>query len=427
MSRGDQRKLRLGAAAIFLVLLLGLAGPSRADKVLKVKEVFQEHNQWCWAAVSVAVLGFYGKTVTQCSIAEYTRSVAQWHNFGSVDCCVNPNAGCNYWNYLMPVSKGSLPDIIKQFGGVDAVGTTGLLSTRDVALQIIRDEHPFIIRWGKGSGGHFIVINGITGGDKVHYMDPWYGEGKKIATHAWVVKGGSHTWTHTLTTGSCLCSTKGACCDGCEALNQGGKCSDGDLCTSGDACQWGSCTGAKVQCPAKPSSCHHKATCNPATGTCSSLARRDGAACDDGNPCSTQDVCSAGVCLGKTWTRCPPLDSCHHWGVCDPSTAACSSPMKADGTPCTGGQCVQGTCVPPDAGPDSAPDTSAGPLSDGPPLPDLDSAIDSSVDPDAAPDPAGEEHSGCGCDLAATPAGANLVLLLALLFVVRRLSASGRK
>ena len=421
---GPSDRLRSVLATLCLVSLLAASGPSRADRVLAVKEIFQEHNQWCWAAVSAAVLGYYGKTVSQCVIAEYTRSVAKWHNFGTVDCCKDPSQGCNYWNYLLPVSKGSLPDIIKQFGGVDAVGLTGLLTAKETAVQLDRDQRPFIIRWGKTTSGHFIVIHGITGGDKVHYMDPWYGEGKKIATHAWVSQGGNHTWSHTLTTGSCLCSTKDKCCDGCRAQNQGSACSDGDLCTSNDACHWGACAGAKVTCTGTDQ-CHMPGACNPATGVCVNPRRRDGAQCDDGNPCSTVDACKAGVCAGETWTRCPPQDPCHHWGVCDPTSGACSAPVKADGTPCTGGRCVQGTCTPEDAGtvvdPDLGQETGSGPHLDGPPLPDLDGAtgegLDRSPHDGATPEHDDPASSGCACTLASARPGAGLILLLALLFM----------
>jgi hypothetical protein len=56
---------------------------------------------------------------------------------------------------------------------------------------------PFIFRWGWWSGGgHFLVGHGLTG-NSMYYMDPWFGEGAKIADYDWVVYGSNHTWTHT--------------------------------------------------------------------------------------------------------------------------------------------------------------------------------------------------------------------------------------
>ena len=33
-------------------------------------------------------------------------------------------------------------------------------------------------------------------GNNLYYMDPWYGEGAKVASYGWVVSGADHTWTH---------------------------------------------------------------------------------------------------------------------------------------------------------------------------------------------------------------------------------------
>ena len=107
------RELLLVAAAA-----LALSTPARAD-VLKVKGVTQEQSQWCWAAVSQVVLDFYGHTASQCSIAEYTRQTATWHDFGKKDCCVDPTQGCNYWNYLNTM-KGAVIPILQHFGKVSA-------------------------------------------------------------------------------------------------------------------------------------------------------------------------------------------------------------------------------------------------------------------------------------------------------------------
>jgi hypothetical protein len=162
--------------------------------VLNVPTVIQEQNQWCWAAVSASVIRASGTYIDQCTIAEYTRVRATWHNFGEIDCCVDASQGCNYWNYNWGYD-GSIRDILS-YWGVENYGTAAALSLSTVEQEILA-MRPFIIRWGWTSGGgHFLVGYGIDG-SLVYYMNPWPGEGAKIAEYEWVTSGDDHTWTHT--------------------------------------------------------------------------------------------------------------------------------------------------------------------------------------------------------------------------------------
>ncbi|MBN1274419.1 MAG: C39 family peptidase [Candidatus Aminicenantes bacterium] len=180
-------------ALILSVLVLGTV--FLAAKVLNFPVVTQEQNQWCWAGVSRAVLLYYGKNITQCTIANFTRNRATWHNFGTVDCCVDPSQGCNYWNYMFD-TDGSIEDILNNWGIQSDPYNSNL--TRSKVTNIINDNRPFIMRWGwTGGGGHFLVGHGFEN-DNIHYMDPWYGEGLKIGTYAWVCASSDHTWTHSL-------------------------------------------------------------------------------------------------------------------------------------------------------------------------------------------------------------------------------------
>jgi len=155
----------------------------------------QEQTKWCWAAVSQCVLGYYNHHLTQCEIAEYARNVT-WHDFGSDDCCQNPGGPCNHWNYNWG-HRGSIQDILVHFAQLNNTGVGSALSLAQVQEQLGLNR-PFIIRWGwAGGGGHFIVGHGING-QTLYYMDPWMGEGAKIANYDWVVSlPGRHTWTHT--------------------------------------------------------------------------------------------------------------------------------------------------------------------------------------------------------------------------------------
>ncbi|MCX6286633.1 MAG: T9SS type A sorting domain-containing protein [Bacteroidetes bacterium] len=180
-----------------VLLLTFIVHVQLKGQVLNVPEITQEQNQWCWAGVSACALDYYCTTTAQCDIAEYTRTVATWHSFGSTDCCVNPNVGCNYWNYNWGY-PGSIQDILIHFANISNDGYGSYLTLSDITYYI-QLNRVFIIRWGWTSGGgHFVVGHGISG-NNIYYMDPWYGEGYKIATYDWVRSDGNHTWTHTNT------------------------------------------------------------------------------------------------------------------------------------------------------------------------------------------------------------------------------------
>ena len=180
---------------IILFIFILITSVHLKSQVLNVTEVIQEHNQWCWAAVSACVLDYYCTPTPQCVIAEYTRTVATWHNFGDTNCCVNPLLGCNYWNYNWGFD-GSIQDILVHFGNISNSGVGTSLTQGEITSDI-QDDKLFVIRWGlSGGGGHFVVGHGIVGSN-IYYMDPWFGEGLKIADYSWVVSGANHTWTHT--------------------------------------------------------------------------------------------------------------------------------------------------------------------------------------------------------------------------------------
>ncbi|MDQ3109454.1 MAG: T9SS type A sorting domain-containing protein [Bacteroidota bacterium] len=166
-------------------------------QVLNVPQIIQEQNQWCWAGVSKCILDYYGYPNPQCDIADYARTSITWTSFGTVNCCVDPNQGCNYWNYNYGY-PGSIQDILIHFGGIQNNGLGYALSTTEVATESAANR-PYIIRWGWFSGGgHFVVGHGISG-NTLNYMNPWPGEGLHVSTHSWLVNDGTHLWTHTNT------------------------------------------------------------------------------------------------------------------------------------------------------------------------------------------------------------------------------------
>jgi hypothetical protein len=147
------------------------------------------------------------------------------------------------------------------------------------------------------------------------------------------------------------CDDKNACseadvckagvCDG-KDLADGSTCDDGSACTDKDKCQFGFCSGSSISCkdddPCTDDLCDKVTGCsNPPAAACddgnactldgckadagkpvcSNTAIAEGAACNDSNPCTSNDVCTAGVCAGKA--LCAPLFS---------ESFACGAAMK---------------------------------------------------------------------------------------------------
>ncbi len=121
----------------------------------------------------------------------------------------------------------------------------------------------------------------------------------------------------------------------------GTPCNDGDACTLNDVCTAGACTaGSPVTCAASDQ-CHDAGTCNSATGVCSSPNKANNVLCDDGDACTQKDVCTSGVCVGSLPVVCGPAGQC---GVaaCDKATGVCATTPVADGAACDDGNpCTQ--------------------------------------------------------------------------------------
>ena len=159
--------------------------------------------------------------------------------------------------------------------------------------------------------------------------------------------------------GSNPCGMNGAC-DGrtgqCTEgpVIDGTTCDDGNPCTVADACKGGICSpGSPLQCPT-PTICRAPSTCNPASGTCvAGPPRSEGAECDDGNPCTHLERCLAGICGGGSAVACDGAEACKTGGSCNPATGKCSDPAAlpdgtvcSDGDPCTREDvCRSGNCI----------------------------------------------------------------------------------
>lgn len=120
-------------------------------------------------------------------------------------------------------------------------------------------------------------------------------------------------------------------------------CDDGNT-TPGDGCSSSCQTECTVvaDCPATANVCL-TAVCS--AGVCGFVSNT--APCDDGNPCTLNDVCSAGACVG-TAKPCSDGNPCTN-DLCDVNTGSCdyvaNTASCSDGDPCTvGDACNAGAC-----------------------------------------------------------------------------------
>lgn len=145
------------------------------------------------------------------------------------------------------------------------------------------------------------------------------------------------------TIGECF---RAVCSSGtCQVQDRDGEtCTDASECTVGDTCAGGVCLGTLIECN-DDNPCT-KDECDPTSGcTTSNL---DGNACDDGSPCTVDDTCGNAECKG-TPKICNDDNPCTE-DTCDASSGECasiaiSSPCD-DGDACTSSDlCQAGVCT----------------------------------------------------------------------------------
>ncbi|MBI5505584.1 MAG: hypothetical protein HY899_12350 [Deltaproteobacteria bacterium] len=203
------------------------------------------------------------------------------------------------------------------------------------------------------------------------------------------------------TCGVGVCNEQGDTCS-VQAVNEGGDCDDGGFCTLGDHCQAGVCTGDQRDCADSVSctidacdeaadQCTHQAsdalcsngtfcdgveTCNAVSGcaggsavdcsnlnatcvtgvcnedqdACATQPANEAGSCDDGNFCTVDDTCNAGLCGGGA-RDCSALDGECVVGVCNEAGDTCATQARPGGTQCDDGdactsddQCDAGVC-----------------------------------------------------------------------------------
>ncbi len=117
----------------------------------------------------------------------------------------------------------------------------------------------------------------------------------------------------------------------------GVPCEDGQFCTVDDSCLAGICeSGTENDCGIAPAQCMD-VTCDENSQTCSETASPPGAACQDPNDlCITGGTCNNGLCTGGTSEDCffsPVPDDCHI-AECNPQNGQCEPVPGNEGQAC---------------------------------------------------------------------------------------------
>lgn len=135
---------------------------------------------------------------------------------------------------------------------------------------------------------------------------------------------------------------------GCIHTNVAGACDDGNVCTTGDICSNGQCKGNVTTVCDDGDACTDD-SCDAILGC---VTKFNTAPCEDGNPCSENDRCASGTCMAGSPVVCVPLNDCQTGGICDASMGGCAYFLKPDGESCDDGNacttndsCKGGACI----------------------------------------------------------------------------------
>ena len=213
MSCTEKRQERNhGVSAVFISLIVAALAlfytRTPLCESLDVPNFEQEHSEWCWAAVSAAVIGLYtDNPPSQCDIAAWVMT-AEGRTDDAGECCDMGDGyfsdhRCNDPNELYD-SPGSVSDVLTAYD-IPHVVLEGPLSFDEI-VDAIDDKRPFVIHWAMTPGlGHFVLGFGYdeTAEERVQFINPSPDESRRESTYRWMVSGTNtacvtHYWAHTL-------------------------------------------------------------------------------------------------------------------------------------------------------------------------------------------------------------------------------------
>jgi hypothetical protein len=153
------------------------------------------------------------------------------------------------------------------------------------------------------------------------------------------------------------CQTASGCdesLDQCvyEDAPSGTACDDGNFCTVNDECSWsGSCYGTSRDCSAVADQCNNP-SCDESLDACVPLPKSSIYSCSDTLGCTTSDHCNGqGQCIGTAKSCVTFNDQCNT-GTCEEPLGTCVKVPLPNGTTCddgnpatTGDVCTTGVCA----------------------------------------------------------------------------------
>jgi hypothetical protein len=139
------------------------AAPAAAPPLLPVPYYAQLQGNWCWAACSQMVFGYYHtNSLQQCDLAS--------RQFNQL-CCVNPSSAacdCGEW------PENVYPKYNMGYSIINAA-----MSFTDVANEIAQHRPVEVYYAWTGGGAHVALITGVYDNNDVWVDDPYYGAGRR--------------------------------------------------------------------------------------------------------------------------------------------------------------------------------------------------------------------------------------------------------
>ena len=119
--------------------------------------------------------------------------------------------------------------------------------------------------------------------------------------------------------------TTDACGDPAPGCVSDADCDDGSPCNGAETCHFGDCApGTPVDCSSFADACHD-AACDDATGACDVWPLPAPTPCDDGDACTTADICGQTSTCAGTPVSCDDGDPCTA-DACHPASGCSSTP-----------------------------------------------------------------------------------------------------
>jgi len=128
-------------------------------------------------------------------------------------------------------------------------------------------------------------------------------------------------------------------------------CNDDLFCNGVETCQAGVCqSGNSTDCSVLNDQCT-VGVCDEATDSCVEQSSNEGLSCNDGLFCNQGETCQSGVCAGGSALDCVGGNNSCVTGSCNEATDSCNNSPVLNGTPCSDGQfctindvCIAGLC-----------------------------------------------------------------------------------